>query len=140
MRFVLPLALLAFGLGSIAPQARADTAAYQASQLAKFEKYAGAPVREFPMVNMWKWQVVGPEKLVVWPKINTAYLLTVAKPCVRLQWTNALGVSQVMSMKVTKTFDYVAFEHQRCKILKIQPIDRAAMRKAEKAAKGRNGG
>ncbi len=126
----------------VAGFARADTAAYQAQQLARYQKYAGAPVSEFTMVDMYQWQVVGPEKLVVWPTINTAYLLTVDKPCVRLQWTNGLALTQQMRMKVTNKFDFVQFEHQDCKIVEIRPIDYKAMLKddregkSEKPAKG----
>ncbi len=132
MRFTIAFVVLSL---LVAGFAHADTAAYQAQQLARYQKYAGAPVNDFPMVSMYQWQVVGPEQLVVWPTINTAYLLTVAKPCVRLQWTNGLMVTQQMSMKVTNKFDFVAFEHQRCKIDEIRPIDYKAMLKADKAEK-----
>ena len=131
MRFLLPIAVAALLVTGLA---RADTAAYQAQQLAKYEKFAGAPVNEFPMFSLWQWQIVGPEKVVVWPTVNTAYMLTVDKPCSRLQWTNALGVTQTQSMKVSTRFDFVTFEHQRCRIVEIQPIDYKAMRKDDAAA------
>ena len=123
----------AFGL-CFAGVVHADTAAYQAKQLAKYERYAGAPIDEFGMTSLYQWQVVGRQNVVAWPTINKAYLITVDKPCTRLQWTNALGISQEMSMKVTKKFDAVMFDHQRCPITKIQPIDYKALRSDDEKA------
>ena len=131
MRFLLPFAVAALLVTGLA---HADTAAYMAQQLTKYEKYAGPSVPEFTMFSLWQWQTVGPEKVVVWPTINTAYLLTVDKPCNRLEWANALGVTQTQSMKVSTRFDFITFEHQRCRIVEIQPIDYKAMRKDDTAA------
>lgn len=131
MRILLALALSAVCFSGLV---HADTAAYQAKQLAKYERYAGPPIDEFTMTSLYQWQVVGPQNVVAWPTINKAYLLTVEKPCTRLQWTNALGISQEMSMKVTQKFDFVTFDHQRCPISKIQPIDYKALRSDEQRA------
>ena len=48
-----------------ASPARADTAAYMAQQLARYQKYAQAPVERFPMVSLWQWQVVGKHDVVL---------------------------------------------------------------------------
>jgi hypothetical protein len=132
MRYSLAFAIIA--LVAITP-VRADTSAYMAQQLARYQKYAGAPVEDFPIIDLWQWQVVGKEKIVVWPTINTAYLITVDKPCPRLEWTRGLSITQNMSMHVTRRFDSVNFEHQRCRIAEIRPIDYKALRADEKAAK-----
>lgn len=127
--------LIAFALCSLclAGWAHADTAAYQAKQLAKYEQYAGAPTADFTMTSMWQWQVVGAQNVVVWSTVNSAYLLTLAKPCTRLQWTNALGLTQEMSMKVTQKFDKIVFEHQSCPITQIRPIDYKKLRQDDAA-------
>jgi hypothetical protein len=132
MRKLLAVAVLAL---CCAVPASADTAAYMAKELARYEKYAQPPVDRFPMTSLWSWQVVGKDKVVVWSHLNTAYLITVYKPCINLDWTNALGITQNTSMHVDAKFDSIVFDHQNCRIEKIQPIDYTALRRDEKAAK-----
>jgi hypothetical protein len=117
--------LLALAAGVV----HADTRAYENEELARYQKYAGVPVAEFPMFRMWKWQVVGPERVVIWSTINDAYLLRVEKPCDRLEWTHAVVVTQKMRQKVSKKFDFVVFGNQRCKIDEILPVDYKRMLK-----------
>ncbi len=109
--------------------AHADTTKYEKEQFALFQKYAGAPVSEFSMFELFQWQVVGPQNLVAWSTIRDAYLITVDKGCARLEWTNALSLTRAQKWKVSKTFDFVEFQNQRCKITEIRPIDLTAMRK-----------
>lgn len=113
--------------------ARADTAAYMAQQLARYQKYTQAPVERFPMISLWQWQVVGKEKVVVWPTINTAYLITVYKPCINLDWARGIGITQNTAMHVDAKFDSIVFDHQKCQISQIQPIDYKALLRDEKA-------
>ncbi len=133
MRYLIAFAAVALTLVTLST--RADTPAYEAQQLAKYEKYAGAPIERFPMISLWQWQVVGPEKLVLWSQINKAYLVTVEKPCTRLEWTRAIGITQNTSMSVDGKFDAVVFDHQNCRIQEIRPIDYKALQRDEKAAK-----
>ncbi|MHB8448197.1 MAG: DUF6491 family protein [Rudaea sp.] len=130
MRHILATAVLVL---CAAVPARADTAAYMAQQLARYQKYAQAPVARFPMVSLWQWQVVGKEQVVVWPTINTAYLITVYKPCINLDWARGIGITQSTSMHVDAKFDSIVFDHQNCRIKEIRPIDYKALRAAEKA-------
>ena len=132
MRYILATAVLAL---CAAVPARADTAAYMAQQLARYQKYAQAPVERFPMVSLWQWQVVGKEQVVVWSGINTAYLITVYKPCINLDWARGIGITQNTAMHVDAKFDSIVFDHQNCRIQEIRPIDYKALRAAEKAAK-----
>ena len=120
---------LSIALALLAGVAHADTRAHEDEEFARYKQYAGAPVDEFSMFRMWKWQVVGPERIVIWSTINDAYLVKVDKPCVRLEWTHAVVVTQKMRQKVTKKFDYVVFGNQRCKIAEILPVDYKAMLK-----------
>lgn len=129
MRHILATAVLA--LCAAAP-ARADTAAYMAQQLARYQKYAQAPVERFPMVSLWQWQVVGKEQVVVWSGINTAYLISVYKPCINLDWARGIGITQNTAMHVDAKFDSIVFDHQNCRIQEIRPIDYKALRAAEK--------
>lgn len=122
-------------LCAASPAARADTREHQADELARFKQYAGAPVDEFRMVDVFQTQIVGDKNVVVWPMINTAYLLTVDKPCVNLEWAKGFGVTQEMSMKVTKRFDFITFDNRKCKIAEIRPVDYKAMLKDDKAQK-----
>ena len=109
--------------------AQADTRAYEKQELARFERYAGDPIEQFPMFELWEWQVVGPTQLVVWSTIKDAYLIHVDEACNNLQWTRGLSVTQQMRQKVSQKFDFVVFRNQRCKIVEIRPIDYKAMRK-----------
>ncbi len=124
---VLMLALPACG-------AMADTKEHQAEELARFRSFAGAPVDEFKMVDVFQTQIVGDNNVVIWPTINTAYLLTVDKPCSNLSFAQGFAVTQEQSMKVSKAFDLVYFDHQRCRITEIRPVDYKALLKADKAA------
>ena len=101
----------------------ADTRAHEKQELARFSHYAGAPMDEFTMFDMWQWQVLGPTQLVVWSTINDAYLIRVDKGCNNLEWTRALSLTQEMRTKVTQKFDYVVVRGQCCKIEEIRPVD-----------------
>lgn len=124
------MGMAALTLALVAGSVNADTRAHEKAELARFEHYAGAPVDQFPMFELWKWQVVGPRHLVVWSTINDAYLLRVDKGCNNLEWTHGLSLSQEMRQKVTRRFDFVEFGNQRCKIEEIRPVDYRAMVKA----------
>ena len=121
-------------LAALASGAMADTKEHQAEELARFRSFAGAPVDEFPMVDVFQTQIVGDANVVVWPTINTAYLLTVDKPCSNLSFAHGFALTQQQTMKVSKAFDFLTFDHQRCRITEIRPVDYKAMLKADKAA------
>ena len=106
-----------------AASAHADTRATQAENLARFEKYAGAPVDQFEFWSLYKWQLVGPEKVVVWSTINDAYLVTVESPCPGLEWANSIAVTSKQSHMVSTRFDFVKYDKGQCQISRIQPID-----------------
>jgi hypothetical protein len=114
--------------------ALADTPEHQAAELARFLRYAGSPVGEFRMVDVFQTQIVGERNVVVWPTINQAYLIAVDKTCSKLEWAHGFAVTREMSMKVTTKFDFIEFDHQRCKITEIRPVDYKAMLKDDKKA------
>jgi hypothetical protein len=118
-------ALLVVGASCV----RADTPATEAGNLARFEKYAGAPVENFTMWKMYQWQDLGPEKLAVWTSVTSVYMLTVALPCIHLEDANGVVVTSQMSHQVNRRLDYVNFGSQHCQIMQIQPVDYKAMLK-----------
>lgn len=61
-------------------------------------------------------------QLIVWTTINQAYLLSVAQPCINLQFAQRIGVSATVGT-VNRGLDYVLVERQRCQITDIRPVD-----------------
>jgi siroheme synthase len=114
-------------LAAVTCPAFADTPATEATNLARFEKYAGAPVENFTMWSMYKWQNLGPDQLAVWTKVNEAYLLKVAQPCIRLEDAKGVVVTSQMSHQVNRRLDYVNFRGQHCQIVEIRPLDYKTM-------------
>ena len=113
----------------MAPAAVAQTRATQQKNLERFEKYAGAPIDAFDFWSLYKFQLVGPEKVVVWSTINDAYLITVAKPCSGLEFARGIGVTSKQRHVVSRKFDYVTYGNGRCQIAEIRPIDYRQMLK-----------
>jgi hypothetical protein len=125
-----PVAPSSIGPGTVAGPNPANS-----GELARYQKFAGDPVEDFAMFDLFRWQVVGPQNLVAWSTIREAYLLKVDLPCTRLEWTNALGLTTMQKWKVSRTFDFVIFAEERCKILEIRPVNLAAMAKDAPPAK-----
>lgn len=117
--------------------AHAQTRQVQQENLERFEKYAGAPVEQFQFWSLYKWQLVGPEKVVVWSTINDAYLISVDDPCPGLEWSRAIGVTSKQHHIVSRKFDYVTYGKGRCAIKEIRPIDYRTMLKDGPDAKAK---
>jgi hypothetical protein len=120
---------------TLAGFAHADTRATQQRSLEKFTPYLQQPVEDFDYWSLYKWQLVGPEKIIVWTTIKDAYLLTVETPCPRLEWAHGLSLTSKQSHRIAKHFDFVAVGHDRCRIEEIQPVDTRRMDAERKAAK-----
>lgn len=118
--------LLAAALICLSMFAHADTRAHEKEELARFERFAGAPVDEFTMVELFRSQVVGPENVVIWSTLRDAYLVRVQQPCRQLEWAHGLSVSQTQKWKVSRKFDSINVGTQ-CRIVEIRSIDLAAM-------------
>ena len=123
------LAAIAFASVLAAPVASAQTRATQQQNLERFEKYAGAPIDEFEFFSLYKWQLVGPEKVVVWSTINDAYLITVEKPCPGLEFARGIAVTSKQRHIVSAKFDEVTYGKGRCQIAQIRPVDYRQMLK-----------
>jgi hypothetical protein len=123
------LSLFALFLAAVAATpVRADTHETQLQNLARFQKYAGAPVESFAMWELYQWQGLGPEHVAVWAAVNKVYLLKLSQPCAHLEYANTIRVTSQMQHKVTRGFDYVDFDAQHCQIIEIRPIDYRALR------------
>ncbi|MBX3690231.1 DUF6491 family protein [Dokdonella sp.] len=129
MQSIAGLVLLATFAGS----AFADTREVAQKHLEEYTPYLQAPVDQFRYWSFDQWQPLGPRHVAVWTGLNTAYLLTVEDGCPNLEWANDIGVSSQGAHVVSKKFDYVTFDRQRCQITQIQPIDIARMKADRKA-------
>jgi hypothetical protein len=86
------------------------------------ERYAGDPVKSFRFLRMDNFEILGPNSILVWTRINQAYLLTVDEPCFGLEFATAVGLSSTMNTVYRRTDD-VVFKDQRCAIAEIRPVD-----------------
>lgn len=115
----------------VLPSALGATSAYENAQLARYEKFAGAPVEEMRFWRMQGFESLGKEAVLVWTGVTEAWLVRVYEPCVDLPWAKSIGLTSSMH-KVSAKFDYVLAKDNRCKIKSIQPVDYKAYR-AERA-------
>ncbi|HET9034215.1 MAG TPA: DUF6491 family protein [Dokdonella sp.] len=109
----------------LATSASAQSREKQEMALKEYLPYVGEPVNRFQFWDLKRWEVVGEYKVVVWPRLNEAYLLTVDPPCSDLEWTQSIGVSSNAHV-VSKNFDSVMVgidTKRKCRINEIQPID-----------------
>jgi hypothetical protein len=122
------LCLLALLAACVSPSPRERHAA----RLAQFEQAAAAPVDSFRFWTLLQWELLGPQELAVWTRLNEVYLLRVDKPCTGLEYARAIAVTSSTG-RVTRRFDTVNFEKQRCRIEQIRPVDAAAVKRRPEA-------
>ena len=120
--------LLASGCASGLP----GPAERAAKRLGEVEAHAGAPIEEFHFWQMDRWESLGRSAIAVWTNPNEAYLITVRLPCAGLDFANGVGISST-GRRVSQNFDFVTFEHQRCRIAEIRPIDVKGLKRARRA-------
>jgi hypothetical protein len=72
-------------------------------------------------------QYLAPDTVAIWFGVNKLYLLTVETPCTNLAFANGIGLTAKNQM-LYRNFDFVTFDHQRCKITKIVPVDELKMK------------
>ena len=106
----------------LATSAFAQTAEKQEKALSEYLPYAGEPVDRFQFWDLQRWELVGEYKVVVWPRLNEAYLLTVDPPCQDLRWAQKIGVTSTAN-SVSKSFYSVVVGKFKCRINEIRPID-----------------
>lgn len=114
--------ILAAACAVLASSAFAQTREAQQDQLDKYLEAAAAPVDKFTFYKLQKWELVGDNRIVVWTRVNQAYLLTVENPCVELPWTPSIALTS-SARQVRVRFDYVLVDKgRRCQITEIRPL------------------
>lgn len=113
--------------------ARAQQTESERTHLGRYLQYAGAPVEQVHYFRIDGFEYLAPDKLALWFGVNKMYLLTVQTPCLNLSLANAIGLSSGQTLHAN--FDAVKFDHQSCRILKIQPVNELKMK--QDAAKAR---
>jgi len=106
----------------VALPAMAQTRERQKESLEGYLPYAGEPVDRFQFWGLKQWELVDTDKVVVWPRLNQAFLLTVDKPCSELEWTQSISVTSTTNT-VSRGFDSVKAGRDTCRINEIRPID-----------------
>lgn len=107
----------------------------ESRDLARYQKYAEAPVDHVHYFQISGFEYLAPDMVGIWFGVNKLYLLTVQTPCINLQFTNGIALT-AKNNTLYKNFDFVKFDHQRCKILKIVPVNELKMKQDEAKAKG----
>jgi hypothetical protein len=97
------------------------------ADLARYQKYAGAPVDHVRYFQINGFQYLAPDKVAIWFGVNKLYLLTVETPCRNLAFANGIGLT-ARDRILYRNFDFVTFDHQRCRITKIEPVDELKMK------------
>lgn len=116
------------------PDSGPQTAAERAD-LALYQHYAQAPVDSVKYFQINGFEYLAPDKVAIWFGVNKLYLLTVQTPCTNLAFANAIGLTAKNQM-LYANFDFVTFDHQQCKVLKIVPVDELQLKKDGARAKG----
>lgn len=114
--------------GSIAMPALAQQTVSERADLTRYERYAQAPVDYVHYFQIDGFEYLGPDKVAVWFGVNKLYLLTVQTPCLDLAWANGIGLT-ARNNTLYSRFDAVTFRHQRCRILKLQPVNELQMKR-----------
>jgi hypothetical protein len=120
---------LLFLLGACATQGPRER---DALRLEQFMEAAGPPIDSFQFVRMHRWQGLGPDTVAVWTRMNQLYLVRVEQPCFGLEFARSIALTSSVG-RVSRRFDAVLFEDQRCRIEEIRPVDHDRLRLMQRA-------
>jgi hypothetical protein len=105
-----------------------------AAQQARFQAYAGKPVREFTWLtdsHRGRWAIAS-NQLVAWSNFERPYLLTVAQPCPNLMLASpGIGITSSLDSVIAGQ-SYVIAQGFHCEIETIQPVDYRRMQRQER--------
>jgi hypothetical protein len=122
MSVVLAATLLA---ACTAPAPRKEELATEA----KFLKFAGPPIPSFTYLGRYDgFRTLGDKEVVIFTTVSDAYLIRVLDPCINLQFADRVGLTST-NHTVTKQFDFVISDHERCRIDSIRHIDYSAFKR-----------
>lgn len=125
------LLVVAVALALAACTSTGGAASREAASLARYEAAAGETVDSFRFRRLDGFTVLGDDALAIWTSQREAWLLTVDEPCTELRWAIALKLTSFSNRVFART-DKV----QGCRIRSIRPVDVAALRESEQAARG----
>ena len=98
-----------------------------------FMKYAGPPIDGFTYLGHYDgFRVLGGNDVAIWTTINDAYLIRVRSPCVELPFASKVELTDT-AHTVTRNFDFLIVDHDRCQIDTIRHVDYGAMKRAHLA-------
>ena len=126
MKTFMKIAAAMLLLAAAALPAWAQQTESERADLARYQKYAEAPVDHVRYFQINGFQYLAPDTLAIWFGVNKMYLLTVQTPCNNLAFANSIGLTARNQM-LYRNFDFITFDRQRCKILKIVPVDELKM-------------
>jgi len=127
-------AVAALLAGPFAFPAWAQQTSSEARDLARFQHYTEAPVDHVHYYQINGFQYLAPDTVGIWFGVNKLYLLTVETPCNNLAFANGIGLT-ARNNTLYRNFDFVTFDHQRCKVVKITPVNELQMKRDEAKAK-----
>ena len=105
----------------------------EAPTMETYLKYAGPPIDSFTYLGHYNgFRTLGGNDVVMWTTINDAYLIRVLSPCAELPFANRVELTST-AHTVTRSFDFVILDHDRCHIDTIRHIDYGAMKRAHLA-------
>jgi hypothetical protein len=118
----------------IAALALATSAAAGAHAKVDYAAYAGESVKEIRYFQLYNWQRSTDKQVVLWTKPSEAWLLTLQHSCDALRGGRV--VIEVGGAGVPgrlQLLDDLNVGQMKCKVVGIQPIDLAAVKRAQKA-------
>lgn len=95
----------------------------------RYYQYAGTPVESFTHLGPFhSWAPIHKDELVVWTKLNDAYLIKVEPTCDDILFADRIIITQTANT-VSQKFDFVKVDHWKCRIESIRPVDYLQMKK-----------
>ena len=106
----------------------------QQQRQADYAAAAGAPVRSFRFFNLWSWEPLSDNELVVYTRPSQAWLLDLDGACQNLTFAHAIGLTSSVG-EVSARFDKVLTGRRYfpCTIMRIRPINVKQLRIAQEA-------
>lgn len=99
----------------------------------RYWHYAKEEVPSFSsMGRISGWRPLGRDELVVWTRFDEAYILRVAPTCFELDTAIGIRLESRMSGTISSGFDWVRVGRDRCRIVKIVPVDYKLMKQEER--------
>lgn len=106
----------------------------------RYWHYAGEEVPSFSTRGRIDgWRPLGRYELVVWTRIDEAYLLRVDPTCIELDTALGIRLESRIDGTIASGFDWVRVGRNRCRILKIHPIDYRLMKQEERELRHKKG-